>query len=265
MKIALKLAYLGAGYYGFQRQVGLPTVDQAVRKALLSIGVINGDFCYAGRTDRGVSATGQVIDFWIDEELQRLTKPRVINSKLPRDVWTWAWAVAPPGFSARWSAQWREYRYFLYHPGLDLNRMREASGMLLGSHDFRNLSSAKEENTVRCIKSLTLDELNGVYIINVRADGFLWNMVRKIATVLEAVGIGRYDLDWIERLLDPSVSDGVAAAPGEGLSLTNVGYSGLSWEVDDYSRVRGHKMLCELTGRRMAQAAVARDMLEAMR
>jgi tRNA pseudouridine38-40 synthase len=53
MKIALKLAYLGDNYYGFQRQPGLVTVDSEVRKALAQIGVIHGDFCYAGRTDRG--------------------------------------------------------------------------------------------------------------------------------------------------------------------------------------------------------------------
>ena len=83
------------------------------------IGVIHGDFCYAGRTDRGVSALGQVIDFWIDEDKEKLTRPRCVNGRLPRDIWTWAWARAPIGFSARWNAQWREYRYLLWHPGLD--------------------------------------------------------------------------------------------------------------------------------------------------
>ena len=77
MKIALKLAYLGGNYYGMQRQPDLVTIDSAVRKALLKIGVINGDFCYAGRTDRGVSALGQVIDFKIDEDKANLAAPRM--------------------------------------------------------------------------------------------------------------------------------------------------------------------------------------------
>ncbi len=86
MKIALKLAYLGDSYYGFQRQPDLVTVDSEVSAALRRIGVINGDFCYAGRTDRGVSALGQVIDFWIDEDKAHLARPRCVNGRLPRDI-----------------------------------------------------------------------------------------------------------------------------------------------------------------------------------
>jgi tRNA pseudouridine38-40 synthase len=111
MKIALKLAYLGENYYGFQRQPDYTTIDSEVRDALEQIGVIHGDFCYAGRTDRGVNALGQVIDFWIDEKNAKLAKPRCLNGRLPRDIWTWAYSVAPIGFSARWNALWREYRY----------------------------------------------------------------------------------------------------------------------------------------------------------
>ncbi|MDD1757191.1 MAG: tRNA pseudouridine(38-40) synthase TruA, partial [Methanotrichaceae archaeon] len=109
MKIALKLAYLGDNYFGFQRQPNLITIDSEVRKALIGIGVNNGDYCYSGRTDRGVSALGQVIDFWIDDDKSALAKPRCVNGRLPRDIWAWAYAVAPVGFSARWSALWREY------------------------------------------------------------------------------------------------------------------------------------------------------------
>ena len=130
MKIALKLAYLGDDYYGFQSQPDLVTVDSEVRKALAQIGVIHGDFCYAGRTDRGVSSLGQVIDFWIDEENANLARPRCINGRLPRDIWAWAWAVAPLGFSARWNALWREYRYLLWHPGLDMEKMQAAAELL---------------------------------------------------------------------------------------------------------------------------------------
>ncbi len=152
MKVALKLAYLGDNYYGFQKQPDRVTVDSQVRRALAQIGVIHGDFCYAGRTDRGVSALGQVIDFWIDEDKIDLTRPRCVNGRLPRDIWTWAWSIAPVGFSARWNALWREYQYLLWHPGLDRDLMEEAAEMLLGEHDFRNFSSAKV-GTVKTVRS----------------------------------------------------------------------------------------------------------------
>jgi tRNA pseudouridine38-40 synthase len=263
MKIALKLAYLGDNYYGFQRQPDVVTVDSEVRKALLKIGVINGDFCYAGRTDRGVSSLGQVIDFWIDEDKAHLARPRCVNGRLPRDIWAWAWAVAPIGFSARWNALWREYRYLLWHPGLDAEKMREAAKMLEGEHDFRNFSSAKAD-TVKTVTKLEISEKGGLFVFDVRASGFLWNMVRKIVGSMEKVGSGAKDMGWFSDLLKPELNHGAPTAPAEGLMLMDVGYEGLDWQVDEYSRQRAATGLAATVQRRMAMAAVAREMQEAM-
>ncbi len=263
MKIALKLAYLGDAYYGFQRQPGLVTVDSEVSKALLKIGVINGDFCYAGRTDRGVSALGQVIDFWIDEDKAYLARPRCVNGRLPRDIWAWAWAVAPIGFSARWNALWREYRYILWHPGLDMKRMRAAALPLLGQHDFRNFSSAKVD-TIKNILKLEISERDGLFVFDIRADGFLWNMVRKIACALEKIGSGEEEPEWIHDLLNPELNYGAPTGPAEGLMLMDVGYEGLEWHIDEYSRHRAAKVLGATVQRRMAGVVVAREMQRAM-
>jgi tRNA pseudouridine38-40 synthase len=263
MKIALKLAYLGDNYYGFQRQPDLVTIDSELRKALRQIGVINGDFCYAGRTDRGVSALGQVIDFWIDEENAYLARPRCVNGRLPRDIWAWAWTVAPIGFSARWNALWREYRYILWHEGLDLDLMRSAAKMLKGEHDFRNFSSCKEFS-VREIQKLEISEENGMVNFDVRANGFLWNMVRKIVRSLEMIGSGKKDLDWIGDLLNTDINHGAPTAPAEGLILMDVGYEGLDWQVDEYSRQRAASGLAATVQKRMALAQVARALQRAM-
>jgi tRNA pseudouridine38-40 synthase len=263
MKVILKLAYLGDSYFGFQRQPDQVTVDSEVRKALEKIGVIHGDFCYAGRTDRGVSALGQVIDFWIDEDKAYLAQPRSVNGRLPRDIWAWAFAAAPVGFSARWNALWREYRYLLWHPGLDLERTREAAEMLKGEHDFRNFSSAKEDS-VREIQKLEIAKENGMVTFDVRANGFLWNMVRKIVCSLEMVGSGERDLGWMKDLLNPQINRGAPAAPAEGLILMDVGYEGLEWQVDEYSRKRAAKALAATVQRRMAGAMVARAIMAAM-
>ena len=264
MKIALKLAYLGDNYYGFQRQPDLVTIDFEVRKALKRIGVIHGDFCYAGRTDRGVSALGQVIDFWIDEDKAKLTRPRCVNGRLPRDIWTWAWAIAPVGFSARWNAQWREYRYSLWHPGLDAELMRLAAARLMGEHDFRNFSSAKMD-TVKTIQKLEIAEQSGLFIFDIRANGFLWNMVRKIVGALEKVGAGQKDMSWFSDLLRPQLNRGAPTAPAEGLILMDVGYEGLDWQVDEYSRARAAAALTATVQSRMARAMVAREMERTMK
>lgn len=263
MKIALKLAYLGDNYYGFQRQPDLVTVDSEVRAALEQIGVIHGDFCYAGRTDRGVSALGQVIDFWIDEDKAKLARPRCVNGRLPRDIWTWSWAVAPIGFSARWNARWRQYRYLLWHPGLDLEPMRQAAEMLLGEHDFRNFSSAKVD-TVKTVQMLEIREENDLFTLDIRANGFLWNMVRKIVGSLEKVGSADKDMDWFSDLLRPELNHGAPTAPAEGLILMDVGYEGLDWQVDEYSRARAATALSATVQKRMAKAEVAKALQRAM-
>lgn len=263
MKVALKLAYLGDNYYGFQKQPDRVTVDSQVRRALAQIGVIHGDFCYAGRTDRGVSALGQVIDFWIDEDKIDLTRPRCVNGRLPRDIWTWAWSIAPVGFSARWNALWREYQYLLWHPGLDRDLMEEAADMLLGEHDFRNFSSAKV-GTVKRVEKLEIRERDGLFIFDIRADGFLWNMVRKIVGATEKVGSGQKDMRWFKDLLRPELNHGAPTAPAEGLILMEVGYDGLDWQVDQYSRARAGRMLAGTVQSRMAGAMVALELERAM-
>ena len=265
MKIALKLAYLGQNYHGLQKQPGLVTIDSEVRKALARIGVINGDFCYAGRTDRGVSALCQVIDFYIDEDKAYLARPRCVNGRMPRDIWAWAWAVAPIGFSARWNAIWREYRYNLYNEKLDLDAMRSAASMLLGQHDFRNFSSAKED-TVREILKLDISGQGDIFTIDVRARGFLWNMVRKIACTLEMIGSGERDLGWIEDLLNPELNYGAPTAPPEGLILMDVGYEpALEWHLDEYSMDRAAKALMPVVKRQMALAWAEKSLFDAMK
>ena len=235
MKVAFKLGYLGRGYHGFQLQPAAPTVQAVVGRALRSLGINDGSFCYAGRTDRGVSALGQVIDFYVQPAKADLAVPRVVNSRLPTDVWAWAWAPVPENFSARHAALWREYRYHLPGGGLDLEAMREAAGELLGVHDFRNLSSEKRGPSIRNLMKLDLTEERGIVVIDVRADGFLWNMVRKMAKVLELVGSGDRDLAWVEALLDPRTNRGVAPAPAEGLVMMDVGYPGVNWNIEPYS------------------------------
>ncbi|MCJ7445408.1 MAG: tRNA pseudouridine(38-40) synthase TruA [Methanotrichaceae archaeon] len=264
MKVALKLAYLGDKYYGFQHQPNLITVESELRKALHRIGVINGDFCYAGRTDRGVSALGQVIDFWIDDDKAHLAIPRCINGRLPRDIWAWAYAIVPVGFSARWNALWREYRYILWNNGLDLDRMREAAEFLKGEHDFRNFSSCKND-TIRNILKLEISTNNGLIVFDIRADGFLWSMVRKIVCALELVGSVDRDPNWIHDLLDPTLNKGSPTALAEGLILMDVGYDALEWIMDDYSRKRAINNLDAIVKRRMSSANVAESLRMAMK
>jgi tRNA pseudouridine38-40 synthase len=135
--------------------------------------------------------------------------------------------------------------------------------LLLGRHDFRNFSSQKRD-TVREITKLEISWHDGLAIFEVRADGFLWNMVRKIACALEKVGSGAKGLEWILDLLNPEINRGAPTAPAEGLVLMEVGYEGLEWQVDEYSRRRAARALEKTVQKRMAGAVVAREIQRAM-
>jgi len=263
-RVAFKLAYLGGRYHGFQRQPNILTVESVVIDALKSLNLNPEGFCYSGRTDRGVSALGQVITFFVDEDKASLAVPRVINSKLPWDIWTWAHTPVPDNFSARYGALWREYQYVLYRPGLDLDSMQKAAKLLVGTHNFRNLSTEKRKDTTRTLMSLDVEEQSDLVVITARSDGFLWNMVRKIVTVLETVGSGEKDVNWALDLLDIKQNQGVSAAPPEGLVLKAVGYPGLEWTLDTYSKKMAQERLFREWRRQISLAKVAEEICRSM-
>jgi tRNA pseudouridine38-40 synthase len=265
MKVAFKLGYLGRSYHGFQLQPGVPTVQAVVGEALRSLKFNDGSFCYAGRTDRGVCALSQVIDFYIDPARADLAVPRVINSRLPPDVWTWAVASVPENFSARHAALWREYRYILPRDdGIEIDLMREAARTLLGVHNFRNLSSEKRGPSTRNLMKIEVIEEKGVVVMDVRADGFLWNMVRKIANVLVMVGSNERDIEWVRSLLDPANNSGVPPAPAEGLILMDVGYQGIDWKMEPYSMRMANERLSAVWKRDAALAEATEVLARSM-
>ena len=105
MRLALKLAYLGTGYYGYQIQPGVPTIEGKILKALRDLGAVKNPskarYSAAGRTDRGVHALCQVIVF--DTEAPDASMPRALSSQLER-IWAYAWAQVEVDFNARKSA-----------------------------------------------------------------------------------------------------------------------------------------------------------------
>jgi tRNA pseudouridine38-40 synthase len=133
----------------------------------------------------------------------------------------------------------------------------------LGEHDFRNFSSAKVD-TVKTLQKLHISEEGGLFVFDIRATGFLWNMVRKIVGALEKVGAGQKEMSWFSDLLRPELNHGAPTAPADGLILMDVGYEGLDWQVDEYSRARAATALGATVQSRMARASVARVMERAM-
>ena len=240
-RIALKLAYIGDQYHGFQIQQNAHAIESEIFASLEKNNIVadirEARYSSAARTDRGVHASGQVIAFDTSTGFGD-PLPRIINHDLPDDIWVWAYAEVHYGFDARRDAVRRDYRYYLYDRGYDVPAMRESSQLFTGTHDFSNFAR-KIEGVVRTINRIEVCERDGFIIIDVSAPSFLWNMVRRIAAALEQVGAGSQDSGWIRELLDPKrhpIHQGIEPAPAYGLVLRNVAFEGTRWIEDGYSK-----------------------------
>lgn len=243
-RVALGLEYNGANFHGFQSQSsGVPTVQQALEKALSQIAAEPISVVCAGRTDAGVHATNQVVHF--DTLAQRPERAWIqgVNTALPDTVSVrWAKTVSPD-FHARFSATARAYRYLLINTAsrpalqhdqltwdkrtLNFDAMQLAASRLIGRHDFSSFraSQCQAKSPVREISHFALIKRGDLVIFEVKANAFLHHMVRNMVGALTAVGAGEKNPDWIDELL--LVRDrrqaGVTARP-DGLYLVSVDY-----------------------------------------
>lgn len=240
MRVALKLAYVGTRFHGSQIQPNVETVEGELFKALRNLGIIespkSANYTCAGRTDAGVHALGQIVAF--DTDKPNLTIPRIINSELHPGIWVWANAEVPRSFDARRDASSRHYRYMMSGKEYDISKIREASKLLLGTHDFENFSRAYgEKSTIRTIERIDARVDGDLIKIDVVGHSFLWNMVRKIVTALSMIGKGIRDNDWMLQMLDPDIyEEGIEPAPAYGLTLLKVNYDDqIEWVEDNYS------------------------------
>ncbi|OVE85049.1 tRNA pseudouridine(38-40) synthase TruA [Natronolimnobius baerhuensis] len=234
---AFRVAYDGTGYYGFQRQPDVPTVEDAIFDALRDLEVLAADaskpagYAAAGRTDAGVSALAQTITLEVPDWLT----PRALNSTLPADVRAWASADAPDDFHATHHATRRTYTYYLHAPesAVDDDRFAAACEALSGSHDFHNLTP-DDHNTERA-PTLEATREGHYLVVTVTAGGFARELVRQLVSLAHDVGTGNASLETLERALDPDPlpgHKGISPAPPEPLVLTAVDYPALEFTVD---------------------------------
>ncbi len=239
MRIALKVAYIGTDYHGFQVQPDVKTIEGKLLRALSELSIINNrheaNYIAAGRTDKGVHALGQVIAF--DTDNPEVAHPRAINSRLPPTIWTWARAKVPDDFDPRRDALSREYRYIMCGK-YNVSSLRSASKLLKGTHDFSNFATPDKERTNTCkIEKIKIRVERDFIIMDIKANYFLWHMVRKIATAMKMVGCGARDISWLEQMHTPSeFTEGLEPAPAYGLILKNVEYENVEWTEDTYTK-----------------------------
>lgn len=258
MRIRLDLAYNGTNFHGWARQKGDLRTVQGVLEDNLRMILRHPELqlTVAGRTDAGVHASAQVAHFDIpDEALQQRSIDgdptrlvRRLARLLPEDVRVHACTEVPDTFDARFSALRRHYRYRITtHPRgalptrsvdtatwprpVDLQLMQAAADTLLGLHDFAAFCKPREHaTTIRTLERFdwhdaSTKEEPQLYIAEVTADAFCWNMVRSLVGTCLAIGQGQQALNFTAELLTLGHrSPQVRPAPARGLTLSGVDY-----------------------------------------
>lgn len=258
MRIRLDLAYNGTNFHGWARQKGDLRTVQGVLEDNLRMILRHPELqlTVAGRTDAGVHASAQVAHFDVpDEALQQRSIDgdpnrlvRRLARLLPEDVRVHACTEVPDTFDARFSALRRHYRYRITtHPRgalptrsvdtatwprpVDLQLMQAAADTLLGLHDFAAFCKPREHaTTIRTLERFdwhdaSTKEEPQLYIAEVTADAFCWNMVRSLVGTCLAIGQGQQALNFTAELLTLGHrSPQVRPAPARGLTLSGVDY-----------------------------------------
>lgn len=241
--IAVLLQYDGTEFLGFQRQAQTPTIQQTLEEGLERILKHPVRITAAGRTDTGVHAAAQVINFRTPARIPEDRVCPALNSVMPGTIVAHGAAQVTPGFSARYSATSRVYYYVMatgeypsvftrrftthYPRALDVAAMNRGAAFLHGSRDFRSfcVEAAAQRTTVRNVLLVRCRRRHGLLITVAHANAFLRGMVRAIVGTLIDVGRGKLAPDDIERILaarDRAAAS--AAAPPQGLCLARVNY-----------------------------------------
>jgi tRNA pseudouridine38-40 synthase len=222
-RAAVKLAYEGKDFLGFQRQPHANTVEDKVIEALIEIEAIDdaasSRFRGASRTDAGVSALGNVVAF--DTEFRKDKLLHALNA-VSENVYFYGVAEVPESFSPRRASQ-RWYRYFLPSRNLDVEKVIESTKLFLGKHDFRRFCKVDERSTTKTIQSIEVFQLGEFLIIDIKAREFLRSMVRRIVAALDEVGKGNVTLDDIRLALEGEACH-FGMASSERLCLMDVEY-----------------------------------------
>ena len=242
--VRLKFAYDGSNFHGFQSQDNLRNIEDEIKKAIHKVSGENNRIIAAGRTDRGVHAYSQYVNFLTASNIN----PKAFNFHLapylPNDILALEADEVDLGFHARFSAVDKTYKYLIYrgrvmHPihrnymehvtyKLDLRKMNEGLEILKGTHDFKAFMRADRDlkiNTIRTIDDCYLKEDGDKLEIYFRANSFLHNQVRIMCGALVEVGRGRLGLDELESFFakDNSKRANPTLGPG-GLYLWSINY-----------------------------------------
>lgn len=240
MRAKAIIAYDGSAFHGFQKQSHTTqTVATAIESALANLGILS-KITGAGRTDRNVHATGQVIhfdipSFWNDlEKLKTELNRKLISVKIKHIAHT------DDTFHARFSAKSRLYRYYFttkkpnvfmqnylaHYDSFDDQKLTDALSLFIGKHDFSGFckSGSTPTTTIRNIFKSHYRSHHNIYCITFESDGFLRSQVRMMVATAMKYAQGELNLEQLEEQLTSEHIHSSYLAPPQGLYLSRIVY-----------------------------------------
>ena len=241
--LRLDLCYDGTRYKGWQR---LPGTDMTIQGKLeTTLSRILGEAVEvtgSGRTDAGVHAVHQIANFHCKSAMAAEEILSQLRRYLPEDIGIYSCKEVSERFHARLNAKQKTYRYRLwvseqpcvferrqvarYPQRPDVEKMRRAASLLVGSHDFSAFCANRhmKKSTVRNIREINISSGVNEVTFEFTGDGFLYNMVRILVGTLIEVGIGERPMDSIPELFGATREYAGFLAPANGLCLVEVEY-----------------------------------------
>ena len=242
--MALVVEYHGGRYHGFQYQPDQPTIQNELEKAIAKISGREVRVRGASRTDAGVHALGQVVDFQTDSDLSAETWTKALNHHLPWDIKVRHAHEAPPDFNPRRRALARTYRYTILNRSapspllhdrsawirspLNVQAMNEAAQSLVGIHDFAPFTVAMppDKSTVRRVYRWEVWKEDDRILIEAEANAFMMRQILRTNGLLVEVGREKAPVSVIKQVLKDGIINAKLATslPARGLCLMKIEY-----------------------------------------
>ena len=236
VRIAAAVGYLGAAFCGSQIQPNVPTVQGTLQHALVQLTWAepgHNSVTLSSRTDAGVDARMNIASFDLPERIWEQIGARgvitALNDQTPVDVRVWAAEQVGAEFRTR-NAVTRTYLYRLQAlegwPLVSPSDLAEWCSIFVGEHDFTNFSRPQEHRSP--VKRVIvcepwLDASGGVLGFRIEADGFVWNQVRRLASALYEIAIGRRTLEEVRQgLIEPGIAADFGRCEPEWLTLWSI-------------------------------------------
>lgn len=242
MRYLMTFIYDGTNYNGYQKQVNKNTIQDNIEMNLSKILNQNISISASGRTDAKVHALNQKAHFDIDKELELGKIKHSLNQLINDDIYIKDIINVDNDFHARFNVKSKEYVYkintdeynpldrnyiYQYNKKLDLDKMKQASKNLIGTHNFKSFTKSDEieRDYERTIYDIKFEIVNNTLEITFIGSGFLRYMVRNIVGLLIEVGSNQRNIDEINQILESldRTKAGITAPP-QGLYLKNVNY-----------------------------------------